>query len=125
MHFMRHCVAMVALWLGSFCDGEQRLLTGHRDGPAGRFRRQLPPDGWLRQRLIEQGGLGFDTSVLAALGGRAVSVNPCPGFPGPELFVTALLKVSARSCAHNDGCLTLWDVESCLQRYYYGLPLDD
>lgn len=115
------------VWLGCFADGSQRHRRSAQaeGGDDCRHRRQVPPDPWLRERLVSAGGPGFDESVLYALGGREQVQATGPECAGHGTPIVALLRLSASGCVHNSGPLTRWSQEASLQREYYSHPLDD
>lgn len=115
-----------AMWLASYADG---VVRGHLDGaPGDRGRLRLPPLAFIRSRLVQQGGEGFDARMLHCLAmpkqamdawemyGEMPSMRAAP--------VTALLKVSTRDCHHHSGVLTAWNEEAELQRMFFHNPLD-
>lgn len=92
-------------------------------------RLRVPPLSFVRERLREHGGMGFDEVALAELAADRRSVRTawdhwCEGVPQPGLPIMCLARISSRGCAHACGPLAAWHRESMLQLMMFDYPAD-
>ena len=124
--FFPGCRAMdCAVWLAYYPDGA--LREGSRDR---RFRSKLPPEEFLRQRLCEVGGEGFDRETLRDLGGGHVwSNNVLSGLTrarpvSDAVPVIALARLTAIDSAHGPSVFSEWGGEGSLLLRCHNHPRD-
>lgn len=120
-----------ALWLATQLDGSTRRIESGCRVPV-----RVPPVPELRSLLQTHGGPGFDVSVLSMLGKSGIRQLPWLqqwGTPSDSnglqvgnstKAVLALLIVAAEGAKHDDGLLTPWSEEECIQRIFHGEPPD-